>query len=105
MHVDHPPGLADLEDQGIGSHERVRAGIQRPAAERRDAKIVRSLMSVADSARRGALPETRRERPLTASEPSPPGERVVPYLLVVLLPLEAGDVVLAHGVRAVGMGQ
>ena len=33
VHVDHPPALADLEHQGVGGHERVRAGVQGPGAE------------------------------------------------------------------------
>jgi hypothetical protein len=54
--------------------------------------------------RRGAFPGTRRDRPLTPAGPtSPPGEGVAPYLLVVALPLEAGDVVLAHGVVGVAL--
>jgi hypothetical protein len=45
---------------------------------------------------------------LTPAEPSsPPGEGVAAYLLgggrVVLLPLEAGDVVLAHGLVGVAL--
>ena len=31
---DHPAGFADLEHQGVHRHERVRAGVQRPGAER-----------------------------------------------------------------------
>ena len=34
VHVDHPPLLANLEDQGVGGHERVRAGVQWPGAKR-----------------------------------------------------------------------
>ena len=33
------PGFADLEHQGVGGHERVRAGIQRPGAERLDGGV------------------------------------------------------------------
>jgi hypothetical protein len=34
MDVDHPPGLSDLQHQGVSGQERVRALIQRPGAER-----------------------------------------------------------------------
>ena len=33
VHVDHPAPLADLHRQPVRRHERVRAGVQRPAAE------------------------------------------------------------------------
>jgi hypothetical protein len=34
VHVDHPTGLSDFEDQRVGGDERVRAGIQRSGAKR-----------------------------------------------------------------------
>jgi hypothetical protein len=37
--VDGPPGLADLEDQGVRSQERVRPGVQRPGPERLDLAV------------------------------------------------------------------
>jgi len=33
VHVDHPAALADLEHQGVGGDEGVRAGVQPPVAE------------------------------------------------------------------------
>src|SRR6201988_1799428 len=39
MHVDHPPRLADLEHQGVGGHERVWAGSQRPGPKRLDGGV------------------------------------------------------------------
>jgi hypothetical protein len=33
VHVDHPATLADLEDQRVGGHERVRTGVQRPGSK------------------------------------------------------------------------
>ncbi|ANS31820.1 hypothetical protein R1CP_36070 (plasmid) [Rhodococcus opacus] len=34
VHVHHPPVLPDLEDEGVGGDERVRAGVQGSATER-----------------------------------------------------------------------
>ena len=39
VHVDRPAVLADLDDQRVDPHERVRAGIQRPATERLDLRV------------------------------------------------------------------
>ncbi len=39
VHVDHPAGLADLENQGVGGDERVRAGIEGSGAERLDGGV------------------------------------------------------------------
>ena len=39
VHVDHPATLADLEHQGVGGHERVRAGVQRPGPKRLDGGV------------------------------------------------------------------
>ena len=50
------------------------------------------------------FPETRRGRAAgVGGAISPPGGGVAPYLLVVLLPLEAGDVVLAHRLRVLAV--
>jgi hypothetical protein len=39
MDVDHPAALADLEDQGVGGHERVGPGVQRAVPEVRDLAV------------------------------------------------------------------
>jgi collagen type II alpha len=41
VHVHDAPALADLEHQGVGGHEGVRAGVQRPGAERLDLGVER----------------------------------------------------------------
>ena len=37
--VDDPPGFADLQDQGVGGHERVGAGVQRAGPELSDVLV------------------------------------------------------------------
>ncbi len=39
MHVDHPALLADLQDQGVSSDKRVRAGVQRSGPEGLDCGV------------------------------------------------------------------
>ena len=39
VHVDHTPLFTDLEDQGVGGHEGVRAGVEGPGAERFDGGV------------------------------------------------------------------
>jgi hypothetical protein len=47
MHVDHPAALADLEHQGVGGDERVRADVQR-AVPKVDHLAVQFLGHLAD---------------------------------------------------------